>query len=151
MSHVGNSTDPHHLCCVLLQALDMSQLSMNSPCMSTPCSVRGKTWAATGGAGRHAAGAAAAPHGAAWGEEGREHLYSKSCLCSHSLSAATACKHPYGPNQAGDSRHLPAVEVPVPQFNPTLAVTILLLTTTTLPGLSAELLVHASPGPLEPK
>lgn len=103
------------------------------------------------GRGRQAAGAAAAPPGAAWGEEGREHLYSKPCLCSHSLSAATACKQPYGPNQAGDPRLLPAVEVSVPQSNPTLAITILLLTTTTLPGLSAKLLVHASPGPLEPK
>lgn len=84
---------------------------MSSPCMSTPGSLPGETRAATGGAGRQAAGAAAAPPGAAWGKEGREQLYSKPCLCSHSLSATTdtACKQPYGPNQAGDSSFLPAI------------------------------------------
>lgn len=94
------------------------------------------------GRGRQAAGAAAAPPGAARGKEGREQLYSKPCLCSHSLSATTdtACKQPYGPNQAGDSSFLPAiVEVSVSQSNSTLAVPILLLTSNILPGLSAKL------------
>lgn len=56
--------------------------------------------------------------------------------------AVIVCLQPYGPRQAGDSSLLPAVvEVSVPQPNPTLAVTILLLTTTTPPDLSAKLFV----------
>lgn len=144
MSHLGNSTEPCHLCCVLLQALDMSQLSMSSPCMSTPCSVPGETKAATGGAGR-LLGQLQHPLGQ-HGERKGGNISTQSPAC-----AVIACLQPYGPNQAGDPRLLPAVEVSVPQSNPTLAISILLLTTTTLPGLSAKLLVHASPGPLEPK
>lgn len=66
--------------------------------------------------------------------------------------AVIACMQPYGCNQAGDPSLLPAaVEVLVPRSTPPWLVTILLLITTTLPGLSAKLLVRASLSPLKSK
>lgn len=66
--------------------------------------------------------------------------------------AVIACMQPYGHNQSADPSLLPAVvEGLMPRSTPPRLVTVLPLTTTTLMGLSAKLLVRASLGPLESK
>lgn len=66
--------------------------------------------------------------------------------------AVIACMPPYGHNQSADPSLLPAVvEGLMPRSTPPRLVTVLPLTTTTLMGLSAKLLVRASLGPLESK